>query len=117
MNYKEKNQYKVNDFIVKCPQPMTIDTCMLDILSEAGEVAKEINIATLWGRYPENPKFRNEIVEELGQLLFTVYQLAWMLGVDADVCLSRTIYDFEKRYAKNGHTGSSNYGYFTKEQE
>ena len=102
------SQYEVEKFMQNCPQPMTIHSCLADVASELGEVAKEVNIGNLWGR-EEEFDFRPNAKTELGQLLFTVYQLAEMMGIDADDALDDVLVDFRERYRRQGHTGSSTY--------
>lgn len=102
------SQIEVKRFISEYPQPMSINTCVLDLLSEAGEVAKEVNIATAWGKYV-TPKLRPNFKKELAQVLFTVYQLAEITGIDIEAELAQVISDFEDRYTRQGHTGSSDY--------
>ena len=98
----------VKHFMEDCPQPMTVFSCLNDVVSEAGEVAKELNIAYGWGRKDE-PVYRDNFERELGQLLFATHQLIVAAGYDSSKLLSETITDFRKRYEKQGHTGSSDY--------
>lgn len=102
------SQLQVKNFINSYPQPMNINTCVLDLISEAGEVAKEVNISSAWGKYV-SPKLRPNFKKELAQVLFTVYQLAEITGVDVEAALAEVISDFEDRYQRQGHTGSSDY--------
>lgn len=101
-------QNKVSQFMAECPQPMNVQTCVNDIIAELGEVTKEVNIANSWSRYVDYD-FRDNFRTELGQLLFTVYQLAEVTNVDVEAELEKVIEDFRERYARQGHTGSSTY--------
>ena len=101
-------QTMVQNFMRGCPQPMSIETCMLDIASELGELAKEVNIATSWSRY-DDYKFRKNAKTELGQVAFTVLQLATLLDIDVESALEEVITEFRERYRKQGHTGSAEY--------
>jgi NTP pyrophosphatase (non-canonical NTP hydrolase) len=89
-------------------QKIVKDSCINDVMSELGEVAKERNISNKWGASNVH-KPRPNLRTEMGQLLFTVYQLAEILGIDAEKELALVVDDFRERYERQGHTGSSNY--------
>ena len=102
------SQIEVMNFMQDFPQPMNINTCMLDLVSEVGELAKEVNVGYGWDRWPDFQP-RDNLYKELGQVLFAAYQLAEVMGVDADGALVDVIRDFESRHRLQGHTGSSDY--------
>jgi len=102
------SQTLVKRFMKQYPQTMTVQTCMNDLVSEVGELAKEINVSTSWSRESDHV-YRPNARKELGQVLFTAYQLAENMGMNADEALLDVIEEFTQRYLKQGHTGSSNY--------
>jgi NTP pyrophosphatase (non-canonical NTP hydrolase) len=80
-------------------------THALDLVSEVGEAAKEILLATDYGRTP--PQFRPELAGEIGDTLYSLLVLAEVCGVDADDALSITLQKYERRLADHGDTGSA----------
>lgn len=78
---------------------------MLDIVSEVGEVSKEILKMSDYGA--KKPEFREEIRGELGDLLFSLMTLANSLDIDLEEALEIVLKKYEKRLAK-GSAGSEN---------
>jgi NTP pyrophosphatase (non-canonical NTP hydrolase) len=79
-------------------------THALDLVSEVGEVAKEILLATDYSRTP--PHFRPEFAGELGDALYSLLVLAEACGVDTDDALNATLQKYERRLVDHGDTGS-----------
>jgi NTP pyrophosphatase (non-canonical NTP hydrolase) len=79
-------------------------THALDLVSEVGEVAKEVLLATDYGR--RAPQFRPQLAGELGDALYSLLMLAEVCGVDADGALSATLKRYERRLAERGEAGS-----------
>jgi NTP pyrophosphatase (non-canonical NTP hydrolase) len=78
---------------------------MLDLVSEAGEVAKEIIKSTDYGT--KEFQLRPELKSELGDLLFSLTVLANQLDIDLDEALDIVLQKYEKRLSK-GSAGSEN---------
>ena len=76
----------------------------LDVISEAGEVAKEVLLATDYGRRVCQP--RPELVDELGDLLYSVLALTEACGADAGEALGRALSKYDHRLAERGAVGS-----------
>lgn len=76
----------------------------LDLVSEVGEVAKEVLLSTDYGR--RAPQFRPELANELGDALYSLLMLAEACGVDADGALSAALEKYERRLAEQGAAGS-----------
>ena len=76
----------------------------LDLMSELGEVTKELLKATKYGT--TEPRFRPEIAAELGDVLYSLCLLATATGVDLDEALQTTLYKYEQRWQAKGHIGS-----------
>jgi NTP pyrophosphatase (non-canonical NTP hydrolase) len=79
-------------------------THALDLVSEVGEVAKEVLLATDYGR--QAPQFRSELADELGDALYSLLTLAESCAVDADTALSAALEKYERRLAAQGGAGS-----------
>lgn len=74
----------------------------LDLVSEVGEVAKEINLSTGYGDLDEVAVASDEI----GDCLFTLLALAETVGVDAGEALEEAIEKYESRLEDTGDAGS-----------
>lgn len=76
----------------------------LDCLSEFGEVAKELLKATDYGRH--DPANNPAIADELGDMLYSLCQLATAVNVDLDQALTTALAKYEARWQEKGHLGS-----------
>lgn len=78
---------------------------ILDLMSELGEVAKEVLKMTDYGRKPA--EFKEEIKSELGDTLYSLITLANYFNVDLEEALDMVLEKYKKRLQK-GSTGSEN---------
>lgn len=76
----------------------------LDLMSELGEVAKEILLATDYGERPFQPG--PELQSELGDVLYSLCQLAACTNVDLEEAFTNTLAKYEARWQTKGHIGS-----------
>lgn len=76
----------------------------LDLMSELGEVAKEILLATDYGKRPFQPT--SDLQSELGDALYSLCQLANSTGIDLDDAFTATLAKYESRWQTKGHFGS-----------
>jgi NTP pyrophosphatase (non-canonical NTP hydrolase) len=67
---------------------------LLDLASELGEVAKELNESTAYGSDPENAAVAED---ELGDTLFALLALCAELEVDAGEALDTALEKYESR--------------------
>lgn len=79
-------------------------THALDLVSEVGEVAKEVLLATDYGR--RAPQFSQELAGELGDALYSLLALIQVCGVDADSALDAALGKYDLRLAERGEAGS-----------
>ena len=79
-------------------------THALDLVSEVGEAAKEVLLATDYGQRPA--QFRPEMADELGDALYSLLSLAEICGVDASSALDAALRKYGRRLAERGGTGS-----------
>ena len=79
-------------------------THALDLVSEVGEVAKEVLLATDYGR--RAPHFRPHLADELGDALYSLLALAEACGVDAEGALGAALKKYERRLIERGDAGS-----------
>ncbi|MCB9419280.1 MAG: nucleotide pyrophosphohydrolase [Ardenticatenaceae bacterium] len=78
----------------------------LDLMSELGEVAKEILLGTDYGKRPFSPT--PKLSGELGDVLYSLCQLATAAGVDLDEAFTVTLQKYEQRWQEKQHFGSMN---------
>ncbi len=80
----------------------------LDLLSELGEVAKEILLATDYGKRPfTHQSNQPELAGELGDALYSLCLLAHASGVDLEDAFTTTLTKYEQRRQQQGNPGSS----------
>ena len=79
-------------------------THTLDLVSEIGEVAKEVLLGTDYGR--RALQFRPQLADELGDALYSLLVLAEACGVDAGDALDAALEKYERRLTERGKAGS-----------
>lgn len=72
----------------------------LDIVSEMGEVAKEILKTTDYGK--KEPKYRKEIELEIGDVLFSIMCLANSYEIDIEKALDKSMKKYMHRIVNKG---------------
>ncbi len=80
------------------------ETRILDVLSELGEVSKEILKASEYGTKKAEPT--DDLQGEMGDLLFSIIQLANESNVDLDAAIKDVMKKYEKRIKEKGDAGS-----------
>lgn len=101
----KKIQEKIKKFCKKYGIDSPVEHRALDLVSEVGEVSKEILKMTNYGKTA--PKLREEIKMELADVLFALVVLSNKLGVDLEKSLDEVLKKYEKRL-KKGSAGSEN---------
>jgi len=99
----EELQNKVKEFSEENNFNSDPKVRVLDLISEVGEVAKEVLKMDNYGKGPF--KFREEIKSELGDVLFVLILIANKYGVDLDEALKIVLEKYNKRL-KKGSPGS-----------
>ena len=99
-------QNQVERFIQQHELQTTAEYFALDIVSEMGEVTKEILRASNYGR--KNPESRSEVASELGDLFYSIIALANHLEVDLESQLHKTLNKYRRRVAQGGTPDSAN---------
>jgi len=103
---KMKNlQRKVLDFTKKYNLAHSNEITTLDLVSEIGEVAKEILKSTNYGQTP--PQKREELKKEIGDALYSLINLANLNEIDLEEAVTLVMEKYEKRLQK-GSAGSEN---------
>ena len=80
-----------------------IEHKVLDLVSEVGEVSKEISRMTNYGRKPL--KFRKELASEVGDVLYSLIVVANHFEIDLEEALKMVLEKYKKRL-KKGSPGS-----------
>jgi NTP pyrophosphatase (non-canonical NTP hydrolase) len=80
------------------------ETRILDVVSELGEVAKEMLKASDYGK--KEVKTTDDLREEMGDLLFSIIQLANAQNIDLEQEVKKVMTKYEKRIAAKGDAGS-----------
>ena len=93
-------QEKVKRFCIKHDLDHPVEHRLIDIMSELGEVAKDILVETDYGhRGIKDPK---NLEEELGDLQYSIITLANALDIDLDFALEKVLEKYEDRIEKGG---------------
>jgi len=97
-------QKKVLDFVERYNLKHSPETSALDLVSEIGEVAKEILKS---GKYGKNPPVATaEMKGELGDALYSLIALANSLGIQLEEALNMILKKYEERIKKTDSSGS-----------
>lgn len=76
---------------------------LLDLVSELGEVAKEVATSTEYGHHPDEVGIAED---EIGDVLFALFALCSRLDIDASDALATSIAKYEARIEGRGDPGS-----------
>ena len=97
-------QKAVANFIAEYNLNTDVQTRYIDLVSEVGELGKEILTSTDYGEndFTPNPK----MLDEVGDCLFSLFALCHAMGVDTQSALSNSITKYERRFADKGNVGS-----------
>lgn len=101
----KKLQLDVQEFLQTQKLECGLEFRLLDLLSELGEVAKEILIASKYGKEigTMSPKFG----EEVGDLQFCLLALANQTGIDLEAATKYAMEKYRNRIHLKGHPGSN----------
>ena len=97
-------QDKVKNFCEQHNLTTSSESRLLDIVSELGEMAKEILLHSDYGKKTIDRSARLE--EEVGDTIFSLIALSNSFDIDMEVALDKVLKKYELR-AHNGSIGSS----------
>jgi NTP pyrophosphatase (non-canonical NTP hydrolase) len=83
---------------------ISVQARLLDLISEVGELAKEVLKATHYGHEPFQPT--QDWADELGDLFFSLICIANSTGVNLEEALQSVLQKYESRFARKGDAGS-----------
>jgi len=78
---------------------------LLDLVSELGEVSKDVAESTDYGDSPEELSIKSD---EIGDVLFSLLALAEAIEINADEALDEALEKYEKRITDSGTASSGN---------
>jgi NTP pyrophosphatase (non-canonical NTP hydrolase) len=100
-------QSKVDEFNKDNKLEMGIEQSILDIMSELGELAKEILKLSYYGAtQQENVQITRDVIAEFGDVFYSLSSLANRMGVDLERALDFSLEKYKERIEKTGTPGS-----------
>jgi NTP pyrophosphatase (non-canonical NTP hydrolase) len=97
-------QRTVAGFVEEAGIEAPLEARLLDLVSEVGELSKEVLEATRYGRTPFDAP--DGWAGELGDVLFSLVCIANSTGVDLGTALDGTLDKYRERLALGGDAGS-----------
>ena len=97
-------QQLVKDFVSKYKLNTSCEIRYLDLISEIGELGKEIIKCQDYGK--KEFVMTPQVTEELGDCLFSLFALCEELGVDGEKALMIALEKYRLRFDKKGSVGS-----------
>jgi len=100
-------QQKVEKFVKEYNLKHKPEITVLDLVSEIGEVAKEILEMSDYGR--RKPKYKKELKTELGDVLYSLINLANYYDIGLEEALEIALTKYQKRLKNKGSAGSKSF--------
>ena len=100
----EDVQKEINDFAIKHHLGGSIETRFIDLVSEIGELGKEILGGTNYGT--RGFEKTSNLESEIGDALFSLVSVANCAGIQLDSALNGVLAKYETRFNAKGHIGS-----------
>ena len=100
-------QARIREFCKKNNLQSPPEHLVLDLMSELGEVSKEVLKMSDYGRKPIKSSNKEEIESELGDALYSLITISNYFDVDLEKALDKVLEKYEKRL-KKGSAGSEN---------
>jgi NTP pyrophosphatase (non-canonical NTP hydrolase) len=101
----QQAQRKAAELMGECGLTASTQVRCLDLISEVGELAKEVLKATDYGNIQE-PVHNTRLEEELGDCVFSLLALAEAMGLDAEAALESALGKYRSRWLQQGEIGS-----------
>jgi len=96
----------VQDFILRHSLQTDVQTRYIDLISEIGELGKEIINSTDYGK--RELVLSEQMTDEMGDCLFSLFALCHAMGIDAQTALDGALDKYARRFADKGSIGSEN---------
>ena len=101
-------QEKVNELIKKYNLESSTEIRFIDLVSEIGELGKEILKGNDYGK--KNFSNTDNIESEVGDVFFSLICVANDLNIDLTKALDKVLNKYKNRFSNNGHIGSGRWG-------
>jgi len=98
-------EQKVQEFVKKNGLEHKPEVIILDLVSEVGELAKEMLKASDYGK--SKPECRESLKDELGDVLYVLIKFANYYKIDLSEALEDVLKKYDSRSVKTGQPGSS----------
>lgn len=99
-------QEQANDFVKKYHLETSPELRYLDLVSEVGEVGKELLKGSHYGK--ETFSKTEDLALELGDVLFSLLCLSNCLDISLEESLKQVLQKYETRFQEKGNIGSGN---------
>lgn len=97
-------QKQVQEFVTTQQLETSVELRMLDLLSELGELSKELLKAGNYGAKPY--QISEAIADELGDVGFSLLCIANQMNLDLATCVERSLKKYSSRIASKGSISS-----------
>ena len=97
-------QQKVTEFIKKHQLDCDYQTRYIDLVSEIGEIGKQILTDTNYNA--TKIKISNDLILEIGDGLFSLLALCHALDIDSQTALSLALEKYQHRFVQSGKISS-----------
>ena len=98
-------QVMVKEFVEKYGLQTDARSRFIDLVSEIGELGKEILTCTDYGK--KKLETNKHISGEMGDCLFSLFALCDVLGISAEDALDMALRKYTERFESKGHVGSN----------
>jgi len=89
----------VQNFIQQHSWQTDVQTRYIDLVSEIGELGKEITKSTDYGK--RELILSEQMTDEMGDCLFSLFALCHAMGIDAQAALDGALDKYERRLPEN----------------
>ena len=98
-------QELIKHFVKSYDLDMPLENIYVDLVSEVGELGKELNKTSNYGK--EESQFDEGLELELGDIMYSLIAFANKLDIDLFSCLKKAIIQYKERYAQKGTIGNA----------
>ncbi|QWB95167.1 nucleotide pyrophosphohydrolase [Mycoplasmatota bacterium] len=97
-------QLLIKTFVETRQIDTSVSNRMLDVLSEAGELSKEVLKSTDYGK--KSFELTQAFVEEFGDVFFSLICLANRVDINIEDMIDQALIKYHKRFLEHQHIGS-----------
>lgn len=99
-------QNEISNFVKKHNIETSVEARLLDLVSEVGELSKEVLEGSKYGKdkFVKTPEWENEF----GDVLFSLICIANKTDINIESAINKALDKYKKRFAQKGEIGSGN---------